>query len=62
MRWLLVGVSLSLAAAFAGCEDPECEVDADCAEVVCPDLSKHRVCKDDETCFKIEDCPAGSGW
>jgi len=51
-------------ALVAGCGDenePECEADDDCAEVVCEDGSKVKSCREG-VCFVFEDCDGGGGW
>lgn len=62
MRWVVVCVWLGLigGASLLGCGS-ECSEDADCNEVRCPDLTDHQICKEDGTCFVIEDCEQGSG-
>lgn len=66
MRWLLACalVGLVSGAAALGCDSGECEEDAECTEVVCPDETRHTMCKADQTCYTIEDCPkdTGGGW
>jgi hypothetical protein len=61
MRWILVGGLLALISGGLGCDSAECDENTDCTEVVCPDLTKFTVCKEDGSCFKLEDCPQGPG-
>ena len=60
-RVLAVGL-VAVIAGILSCDSAECEENADCTEVVCPDLSKHTICKDDGSCLKLEDCETPSGW
>jgi hypothetical protein len=61
---VLIAAMLAGGLTIAACEDdPECETNADCDEVVCADGIKHKECTEG-SCFVAEDCaPAnGGGW
>lgn len=62
MRWVVMCGLLGLVggASVLGCGS-ECSEGADCNVVVCPDLTEHQICKEDGTCFTIEDCDNGPG-